>query len=183
MVLQLIDYGRRSRRWWPNLALVLLLLWGLFIVYATMLPFDFSASGELIQSRLRRLWQRPLRGGGGSWSDVVSNVLLFMPWGFLLAVWLAGRGGRYLAVVTVALLSGALLSGTVELVAVIRPQPLHFVRRPGDQHVRRDRGGLGRLARGAVDLAVRVGPHPAVARFASPDGCALATAVGLVVAG
>ena len=36
-----------------------------------------------------------LRGVGGSWADVFSNVLLFMPWGFLLAIWRAGRGSSY----------------------------------------------------------------------------------------
>jgi len=105
----------------PNPVLVLLLLWGLFIVYGTLLPFDFSASGELIETRLRRLWESPLRGGGGSRSDVVSNVLLFMPWGFLLAVWLAVRGRHYVAVLTMALVSGALLSGTVEFVQLFAP--------------------------------------------------------------
>ena len=69
----------------------LLLVWALFIVYATMLPFDFSANGDLIRWRLHRLWERPLRGGGGSWHDVYSNVLLFVPWGLLLGVCLAGR--------------------------------------------------------------------------------------------
>jgi glycopeptide antibiotics resistance protein len=121
VVLSLIRSRITQSQWRPNPVLVLLLLWGLFIVYATMLPFDFSASGALIESRLRRLWERPLRGGGGSWADVVSNVLLFVPWGLLLAVWLAGCGRRYPAVVTLALLSGALLSGTVELVQLFAP--------------------------------------------------------------
>ncbi len=73
----------------PDLALVLLVLWGLFIVYGTMLPFDFSAGGNLIQKRLARLWQYPLKGG--SWGDVYSNVLLFVPWGLLLAIWRRGE--------------------------------------------------------------------------------------------
>ena len=121
MVLSLVRLRVAQLQWRPNSALVLLLLWGLFIVYATMLPFDFSASGALIESRLRRLWERPLRGGGGSWADVVSNVLLFVPWGLLLAVWLAGCGRQYPVVVTLALLSGALFSGTVEFVQLFAP--------------------------------------------------------------
>ena len=60
-------------------------------------------------------------GRGGSRADVVSNVLLFMPWGFLLAFWLVGRGRGYLTVVSVALLSGAFLSGTVEFVQLFAP--------------------------------------------------------------
>jgi len=119
VLFKLIAFRLAQSRRWANLAVVLLLLWGLFIVYATMLPFDFSATGELIQARLRRLWERPLRGG--SWADVAANVLLFMPWGFLLAVWLAGRGRRYVAVLTLALLSAALLSGTIEFVQLFAP--------------------------------------------------------------
>ena len=100
----------RSR---PNLALVLLALWGLFIVYATLLPFTFSASGELIETRLRRMWERPLRGG--SWSDVYGNILLFLPWGLLLAIWRAHRGANYAMALLLALTSATLLSVSVEL--------------------------------------------------------------------
>jgi VanZ family protein len=106
----------------PRLAPALLLLWGLFIVYATMLPFDFSASGDLIRLRVHRLWERPLRGGGGSWHDAYSNVLLFMPWGFLLAVWRAERGSGWLVVLALALLTGAGMSGSVEFVQLFAPQ-------------------------------------------------------------
>ena len=82
-----------------NLALILLILWGLFILYGTMLPFDFSASSGLVEWRLRQLWERPIRGMGGSWGDVYSNVAFFMPWGFLLAIWRGkvaqAGGGRW----------------------------------------------------------------------------------------
>jgi glycopeptide antibiotics resistance protein len=100
-------------RWHPDLALVLLVLWGLFIVYATTLPFDFSASGELVARRLRNLWQHPLKGG--SWSDVASNVLFFLPWGFFLAAWKARHGWSFAATLILALVSGCVLSGCVEL--------------------------------------------------------------------
>jgi VanZ family protein len=105
----------------PLLAPALLLLWGLFIVYATMLPFDFTATSELIRSRMHRLWERPLRAGGGSWHDVYGNVLLFMPWGFLLAIWRAGRSSPWLAAVAYALVSGASVSGSVEFVQLFAP--------------------------------------------------------------
>jgi VanZ family protein len=104
-----------------RVAPVLLLLWGLFILYATMLPFDFSATADLIRSRLYRLGKLPLRGGGGSWHDVYGNVLFFMPWGILFAVWLAERGSTWLTAVAWALLSGALLSGFVEFVQLFAP--------------------------------------------------------------
>jgi VanZ family protein len=122
VVYKLIRLRAAQLHWRPNLLMVLLLLWGLFIIYATMLPFDFSASDDLIRSRLRRLWERPLRGGGGSWADVCSNVLLFMPWGLLLAMWQAGRGSSWLWALALSLLSGACLSGTVEVVQFFAPR-------------------------------------------------------------
>ena len=78
-------------QWQQNLAMTLLVLWGLFIVYGTMLPFDFSASGELIQLRgcdgcgsvLYGVW-------AGRGPMCIAMSLFFMPWGFLLAD-LAGR--------------------------------------------------------------------------------------------
>ena len=105
-----------------KLAVILLVLWGLFIVYGTMLPFDFSASGDLIQSRLQRLWERPLRGLGGSWADVYSNIAFFMPWGFLLAIWRVGRGSSWWATLVLAMVSGACLSGSVEFVQLFAPK-------------------------------------------------------------
>ncbi len=99
----------------------LLLVWALFILYATMLPFDFSANGDLIRWRLHRLWERPLRGGGGSWHDVYSNVLLFVPWGVLLGICLVGRRSAWLTALVWALVSGACLSGFVEFLQVFAP--------------------------------------------------------------
>jgi VanZ family protein len=98
----------------------LLVLWFLFIVYATMLPFDFSASDEMIRSRLVRVWARPL--SGGSWLDVWGNVLLFVPWGFLLAMWMARHRTGFISTVALVMCSGAFLSGTVELVQLFAPQ-------------------------------------------------------------
>ena len=106
----------------PRPAPALLLLWGLFIAYATMLPFDFSASGDRISSRVHRLWESPLRGGGGSWHDVHTNVLLFVPWGLLLAVSRAERGSSWLAILALAFTTGASLSGSVEFVQLFAPE-------------------------------------------------------------
>ncbi len=98
------------------------MLWGLFIVYGTMLPFDFSASSDLIQWRLQRLWERPLRGMGGSWADVYSNVAFFMPWGFLLAIWRVSRGSSWWVTLLIAMLSASCLSGSVETVQLFAPR-------------------------------------------------------------
>jgi VanZ family protein len=107
-------------RWRPSLGVVFLLLWVLFIIYATTLPFDFSASGELANARLRRLAENPLQGGRNL-ADIVSNVLLFIPLGFLLAMWRAGRGASFGATLVLAVLSGAILSGSVEFTQLFAP--------------------------------------------------------------
>ena len=170
-------------QWRPDPALVLLVLWGLFILYGTMLPFDFSASDELIQSRLRRIWERPLHGGGGSRSDVVSNVLLFMPWGFLLAFWLAGRGRAYLAVASLALVSGALISATVEFLQLFAPSRYSSII---DLVTNTFGSTVGALI--GWPLARRIWPSASVRirqTLASRPltACALAAAAGLMVAG
>jgi VanZ family protein len=105
-----------------NLAFILLILWGLFILYGTLLPFDFSASSDLIERRLRQLWERPIRGVGGSWADVYSNVAFFMPWGFLLAIWQEKRGSSWWRALVLAMLTGAYLSGSVEFVQLFAPR-------------------------------------------------------------
>jgi VanZ family protein len=105
--------------WRSDPVLVLLVLWGLFIVYATLLPFDFSASGDLAMERISRVWARPLTGG--SWRDVEGNVLLFVPWGLLLAMLMARRRAGLVTTVAVAMCSGAFLSGSVELAQLFAP--------------------------------------------------------------
>jgi glycopeptide antibiotics resistance protein len=105
----------------PSLAVVLLLLWVLFIIYATTLPFDFSATGDLVKERLHDLAEHPLHGAR-SVADVVSNVLLFVPLGFLLAIWRSGRGASFGATLVLAVVSGALLSGSVEFAQLYSPQ-------------------------------------------------------------
>jgi VanZ family protein len=106
-------------RWRSNPLVVLLVLWGLFIVYGTMLPFEFSVHDEPIEASLRRIWERPW--SSGSRVDAVSNVLLFMPWGFLLAAWRCKCGTGYRAATVLGLFSGFLLSGAVECAQLFTP--------------------------------------------------------------
>ncbi len=106
-------------KWLSDPAVWLLFLWGLFIVYATLLPFDFSAPLELVEQRLRRIWAHPLRGG--SWADVHGNVLLFVPWGALLAMAMARRGASFIMAVVLAMCTGAFLSGSVEVIQLFAP--------------------------------------------------------------
>ena len=92
-------------RWRPSLVAILLLLWVLFIIYGTTLPFDFSLPGELVEAKLQRLAEHPLRGGRAM-DDVVSNVFLFMPFGFLLASWRADRGASFGTTLVLATVTG-----------------------------------------------------------------------------
>jgi glycopeptide antibiotics resistance protein len=91
----------------------------LFILYGTLLPFEFSVPSELIAQRLRRIWERPLRGS--SWADVQANVLFFLPWGFFVALWMARRGAGFVSSLAVALCSGASLSCAVEFLQLFVP--------------------------------------------------------------
>jgi hypothetical protein len=66
-------------RWRVDPFTVLLVLWAMFIVYGTLIPFVFTTDLGQIVAKLHRvgdMLDRPL-----SRADVVSNVLLFMPWG------------------------------------------------------------------------------------------------------
>ena len=55
----------------------LLLLWGLFILYGTTIPFDFSTSPAEASGKLQAALATPWRGA--SRKDVVGNVLLLRP--------------------------------------------------------------------------------------------------------
>ena len=52
-------------KWRNDPVPVLLVLWGLFIFYGTLLPFEFSASGEQITQKLKGVWERPLERAHG----------------------------------------------------------------------------------------------------------------------
>ena len=111
--------------WLSDPVLWLLVLWGLFIVYVTLLPFNFSAPAELVQKRIHRIWTAPLKGG--AWNDVAGNVLLFVPWGLLLAIELARRGWGFFAAVMAAMCTGAFLARVRRSGAIVRPASYHFV--------------------------------------------------------
>ncbi len=114
-----IEQRLLQSKWLSDPLLWLLVLWGLFIIYATLLPFDFSAPGELVRARISYIWARPLKGG--SWHDVYGNVLLFVPWGILLAAGMVRRGYGFFLAVTVAMCTGAFLSASVEVTQLFAP--------------------------------------------------------------
>jgi len=99
------------------IALRLLLLWGAFIVYGTTIPFDLVPSADVVADAWARAHKTPwVEPGGGrpSLTDAVTNVLLFIPWGFLLGVHLVGRRRGLARVLLVAGVTSLLLSAFVE---------------------------------------------------------------------
>lgn len=71
-----------------NLPLQLLLLYAAFIIYATIIPFAFDTPPENFAAKFERLFGDPLQREakrGFATTDLVSNVLLFVPFGLLLA--------------------------------------------------------------------------------------------------
>jgi VanZ family protein len=79
-----------------SIALRLLAVWALFILYGTTLPFDLTPSRDVVAQEWhdahRIPWQGP-DGGLPSLPDAAANVLLFLPWGFLVG-WDQLRRGR-----------------------------------------------------------------------------------------
>lgn len=67
---------------------VLLVFWCCFIIYGSLIPFRFIADPDFIRSNLAKIQLFPFQTGGKNFSlpDVASNVLLFIPFGLLLAV-------------------------------------------------------------------------------------------------
>ncbi|MDY0066594.1 MAG: VanZ family protein [Steroidobacteraceae bacterium] len=99
-----------ARSFVPWLLLVVFAL----IVYGSLYPFNFkpaSIEGGVLHALTRLSWQRAGRG------DRIANVLLYLPLGFCLLLWLARRVPRGQAV-ALAVACGALLSLAVEVAQV-----------------------------------------------------------------
>jgi VanZ family protein len=88
--------------------LLLAVITGL-IVYVSLYPFSFAEHGPTLAEALRNLtWARAGRG------DMFNNVLLYVPFGFCVALLVEPRWGR-LAGIAAGLLLGASLSLGLEL--------------------------------------------------------------------
>ena len=91
---------------WLLLAVVAL------IVYGSLYPFDFNpdaVQGGLLAAVRELSWARAGRG------DRISNVLLYLPLGFCLLLWLERHWQLRLASVAVTTLAGSLLSLCIEV--------------------------------------------------------------------
>ena len=89
----------------PLLLLVVVAL----ILYVSLWPFRLQAESPAVLDTLRALsWARASR------ADMFNNLLLYLPLGFCLVLVLEPRFGR-LAAIVAALVTGALLSLTIEI--------------------------------------------------------------------
>ncbi len=98
----------RAVVFWLLLAVVAL------IAYGSLYPFNFkpdSIEGGVFNALSRLSWQRAGRG------DRISNVLLYLPLGFCLFLWLATRFNRVVSALLATILA-ALLSLTIEVAQV-----------------------------------------------------------------
>ena len=92
-----------------NLFRWLFLFYCMFILYGSFIPFRFSDDPEFVRSQFARFFMPPYDHGSRQFSipDVLSNILLFVPFGFL---WVGGefslRAGRRLSR---AILAGGVL--------------------------------------------------------------------------
>jgi glycopeptide antibiotics resistance protein len=85
------------------------------IVYVSLYPFRFAADGPSMIDALDQLaWARAGR------SEMLNNVLLYLPFGFCVALLVEPRFGRT-AGLLMAVVAGALLSVSMELLQASVP--------------------------------------------------------------
>ena len=92
----------------------LLLFYSLFTIYNTLIPFEFDYGLSRIGQRIGLIQWMPYFTSHGlvSLTDIVGNVILFAPFGFLLCMSLIYRNKTNVILKTI--LSGALLSFLIE---------------------------------------------------------------------
>jgi VanZ family protein len=170
----------KPMRWRVDSSTVLLMLWALFIVYGTLIPFRFTKDLGEVAARLHLLGDplnRPV-----SRSDVVSNVLLFVPWGALYTFRRAQRR-RFWTALLGATFSGMALSGLVEICQLFAPSRTTSL---VDLATNTTGAALGALA--GWGFGRRVWPTwsgrlTRVVEERPTAACALAAAAGLLLAG
>ena len=108
-----------ARLFTVNPLTALLVLWGVFIVYGTTIPFDFTLTLEDARNRLSGI--RAGVWGVASIPDMVTNLLLFLPWGFLIAARLVQVKRGFFFALGIATVTGFLLSLSVETAQLFSP--------------------------------------------------------------
>jgi glycopeptide antibiotics resistance protein len=168
-------------RWRVDPCTVLLVLWGLFIIYGTLFPFAFASDIRQALTKLHQVGET--LNHRASRTDIVSNVLLFLPWGALFSFRCARRGAGIWVALLGATLSGVALSGMVETFQLFTPTRVTSL---VDVATNTAGAALGGFA--GWGFARRFWPQwsPRLTRLVSMrpiTACALAAAAGLVIAG
>ena len=109
----------RGARRSSSTAVPLALVWWALIVYASLFPFEDwnTVPGATLPELLRLPWPRyfiPF--------DITSNLLGYLPLGFLVALWRLRHGVDRWGSLGVAVLAGALTSYTLEVAQHLLPQ-------------------------------------------------------------
>ena len=159
----------------------LLVLYGLFVVYGTLLPFNFRNDTAAATRRVRALVEGI--GHPQSRADIVSNVLLFVPWGFLVAARLAHGGSGLRRALLTACFSAVFLSAGVECGQLFLPSRTSSL---WDLSTNTAGATLGALPGWVVVRRVWPAWSPAVrwlVQCRPATACAVAAAAGLALSG
>ncbi|HQQ70682.1 MAG TPA: VanZ family protein [Alicycliphilus sp.] len=96
----------------------ILLLIAVLISYGSLYPFNFTANGQWLREGLALLTQPDLHTGR---ADMVGNVLLFVPYGFVASIIGTGRPAHATAAPVLRLALGLLLALALQLAQLWLP--------------------------------------------------------------
>lgn len=94
----------------------LFIFYTLFIVYNTLIPFQFTYGIEDLHEQIGLISWTPYFTSEGRVSlvDIAGNIILFVPFGFLLYMLMSFGGRKHIIIIT--LLAGAVLSFLIEFI-------------------------------------------------------------------
>ena len=107
----------------PKPAFILWLLFAIFILYGTLIPFDLSFVPENLKANLRETNLTPFFDHGSfvSRMDIISNLLLFMAYGALFYLAFAKRLSMRFWIFPICVISSFILSASVEFLQFFSP--------------------------------------------------------------
>lgn len=170
--------GRHPRRTLTILLCVMVLL----ILYGSTMPFLLSTNAPLIERSFRQAWEYwPLSDARHvSKTDLISNVLLYLPLGFLLAARVSvGRGGAVRAILSAVIL-GLLLSATVEAAQLFLPSRITAVNDLATNTIGALLGSLGGVLLGRRSY-IRIRRSLRLAWFYRPLHIAAGAVLGYII--
>ena len=141
------------------------IVFALFVVYGTTIPFHFAESAAEVRANLARVSPNPFlspeTGRRVSIPDTVQNVLLFLPFGLLGFLTLQPRVRSASLALVVTTIFGGLLSGGVEALQLLTVDRLSSLSDVVTNTAGAFSGALaayvlqGTVARGAAQVAAR----------------------------